>query len=189
MKKEHRVGIRINGEKLVLLDFRNMFARLAYALVDATPPEGDLYDLTGDLPGFNKAKHRAVTKEAFSALFFSSGQRWPARGPKGDPETPTFRHLMPRRASYPAFVQPVLKKHPALRKLLGNRQLGFTLMYHESEIMMRSLELLLDQDIVALGLHDGLLVAASNESQACRAMMEVSKEVVGVSLPFDRHPL
>jgi hypothetical protein len=51
LKKERRANIRINGEPIADLDFKNMFARLAYASVGQEPPEGDLYDVSGFLEG------------------------------------------------------------------------------------------------------------------------------------------
>ena len=50
------------------------------------------------------------------------------------------------------------------------------LMFRESEIMVRVLLRLIDQDITALPIHDGLLVAEHNEEAARRAMLECFRE-------------
>ena len=167
----------------MLLDFKSMFLRLAYARLKAEVPGGDLYDLTGHLKGFDLLKHRDVTKEATNALFFLGGKRWPKRDKKcpdgGAPKS--FAQLMPRGTTYPKFVQAVLSKHPALKNLIGT-SVGHRLMFLESQVLIRTLNLLMDQNIVALALHDGILVQASRESEAVQAMGRASEEVVGVRL-------
>jgi hypothetical protein len=56
-------------------------------------------------------------------------------------------------------------------------------MWQESEILMTALGQLMQQDIPALGLHDGLLVPVSRTETALEAMRVASEKVVGVELP------
>ena len=58
LKKGRRKNIRISGEPVALLDFSSMFVRLAYATVGQEPPQGDLYDLSGVLKGYDNEEHR-----------------------------------------------------------------------------------------------------------------------------------
>jgi hypothetical protein len=53
----------------------------------------------------------------------------------------------------------------------------------ESSIMIGVLERLRSQGIVALPIHDGLLVARSKTQEARKAMEEVSEKVCGLALP------
>lgn len=188
--RDRRKNIRIEGERVVLLDFKSMFLRLAYARLNIEVPKGDLYDLTGHLRGFDLSQHRDITKEATNALFFGGGKRWPRRDKKtadgGAPKT--FAQLMPRGTSYPKFVEAVKSKHPALERLIGT-SVGHRLMFWESQVLLKTLRLLRDQDIVALGLHDGILVQASKESEAKDAMRRASEQVVGVPLGLSRKDL
>lgn len=58
-------------------------------------------------------------------------------------------------------------------------------MFDESRILLRALEMLMDQGVVALPQHDGLMVARSNQGIAQKALQAASIEIVGVRLPVD----
>jgi len=68
LKRNRRVGIRIDGEPVAYLDFSSMFARLAYASKGVQPPPGDLYAIPG-LEG-----HRNAVKLGVSALLFDQNE-------------------------------------------------------------------------------------------------------------------
>ena len=75
LKKERRGNIRIQGEPVAILDFASMFGRLAYAHQGLQAPEGDLYDLTGLLRGYDTSinDHRKGVKAVFNAMTFRGG--------------------------------------------------------------------------------------------------------------------
>ncbi|KQP10166.1 hypothetical protein ASF28_03150 [Methylobacterium sp. Leaf99] len=60
--------------------------------------------------------------------------------------------------------------------------LGLKLMFTESTILMNALDKLMAQGIVALGMHDGVMVAESNQEAARKAMEAASEEVLGIAL-------
>ena len=56
---------------------------------------------------------------------------------------------------------------------------GFELMHHESEIMIKTVLRCLDQGVVVLPIHDGLLVAECHKEIARTAMQEAFREYTG----------
>ena len=72
--------------------------------------------------------------------------------------------------------------HPDLEPVFEKGK-GMELMFTESRIMVAILLKLIKQEITALPMHDGLMVAASTMDQVKRVMGDVADEVVGFRLP------
>jgi hypothetical protein len=189
LKTERRRNIRINGEPVAVLDYGSMFTRLAYAEVGATPPSGDLYAIPG-LEGY-----RSGVKLAMNAFLFDGGPRrsWPSElgiGVGDDTEaaaSPTssaaaFEARLPEGWSVSTAKEAILRRHPALKNAWG-RQLGYQLMFKESQILVAVLQDLFSRDITALGLHDGLLIPQSKVAVAKQVMTMRGKEMTGIILP------
>ena len=160
--------IRIDGEAIADLDYASMFPRLAYLAAGHEPPSGDLYAIEGLLD------HRDGVKRAMNTLLFAEGSR--ARLPaEAKAELPGGWTMGRIRAA-------IVEKHPVLSEVI-EQGLGLRLMFMESQILMDLLLRLWGENIVALPMHDGVMVAAS-QAQAARLMMEVVAEMtVGVRLP------
>jgi hypothetical protein len=76
----------------------------------------------------------------------------------------------------------ILRCHPTLKNAWG-RQLGYQLMFKESQILVPVLQDLISRDIAALGLHDGLLIPQSKAAVAKQVMTMRGKEMTGIILP------
>ena len=65
--------IRIDGERVADVDYRQLFPRLAYVRARAEQPEGDIYDVAEDGTG------RDGWKKLMNAVLFSEGplKNWP----------------------------------------------------------------------------------------------------------------
>jgi hypothetical protein len=165
LRKDRRRGIRIEGEAVANLDFASMFPRLAYASVGASAPEGDLYAI----PGLED--HRRAVKMAMNCLLMDDFHRstWPEELTMADEADASA--ILPAGWTVKRTKDAILQKHPALRPCLGVG-LGLTLMYRESQILVRVLEEMNSRGMVALGLHDGLLLPRSRADEG-RMMMEV----------------
>ncbi|WP_156489450.1 hypothetical protein [Bradyrhizobium sp. DOA1] len=185
MKRERRKQIRIDGEAVAELDYSTMFTRLAYADLWLQPPEGDLYAV----PGLEA--HRSGVKLAMNCFLFDetpNRRTWPkdmslsAETGAEATEEDTFKGKLPDRWTVNKTKKAILTVHPALERAWG-RGLGYRLMWQESEILLAVLRELMEQNIVALGLHDGLLVPMSKAEIALETMRSQSKAIVGVELP------
>jgi hypothetical protein len=171
LKKDRRANIRINGEPIADLDFKNMFARLAYASVGQEPPEGDLYDVSGFLEGYDNKDHRDGIKQAFNSLL--NGGKAGSRD---------FLDLLPDGSTAQKVRAAIQGKHPALASILCTT-VGMRLMFMESQVLLTALERLMAQDIVALPIHDGLMVAQSQQTVAMRTMEDTALALLGIGMP------
>ena len=185
LKRERRKQIRINGEPVANLDYSSMFTRLAYADLWLPAPEGDLYAI----PGLEA--HRDGVKLAMNCFLFDetpNRRTWPQdmsfsfETGADATEDDISEAKLPKGLTVSKAKKAILTVHPALGRAWG-RGLGYRLMWQESEILIAALRELMDQDIPALGLHDGLLVPVSRTDTALQAMRAASKKVVGVELP------
>jgi hypothetical protein len=181
LKRERRVNIRIDGEEVADLDYKNCFARLAYAWVGQEPPEDDLFDLGGLLKvadySNSNPKHRDAVKESFNSLL---------NGGRAD-SADSFVDL-PKGTNTKALRRAIVAKHPKLRQLFGT-SVGLKLMLVESRILLDALERLMATGVVALPCHDGLLVAQSDQEIAKAAMEEAAMAVVGREMLVAFKPL
>lgn len=172
LRRTDRRHIRIGGEPVVEVDFRQAFPRLAYAQQGVPAPSGDLYSLPG-LEGLHGA-HRAAVKQAVGCLLFCHGKlrRWPEEVAEGLPEGWTV----------PRFRKAFLKAHKPLRPILGTG-IGHQLMRTESDILMRVLLRCAEAGVVVLPLHDAVICARSSSSFVSHVMEEESLSVCGQVLP------
>lgn len=172
LQRDRRQHLRINGEPVCDLDFKNAFARLAYLHTGQETPDGDLYDMTGILPGYERdhPTHRDGVKAGFNALLNG-----------GAADVPEILSDLPEGTTAKALRHALAVKHPGLVDAFGTN-LGLSLMFTESTILMNALERLMAQGIVALGMHDGCMVAESHQEAAQRAMEAASVDVLGVRL-------
>jgi hypothetical protein len=183
-EKERLEGVIINGESVVGLDYGQIAPRILYGLANAQPPEGDLYDIPG-LTTINGRSYRDGVKKVMNALMFSDGL--PKRKPM---ETKSILPDLPIQE----VVNLIREAHSAIAHLLGT-EVGHKAQFIESQVMVKVLLRLREQSIVALPIHDGLVVSSEAEAKAKTVMMATFRDEVGVDCPVsvelrrDNHPL
>lgn len=167
-RKDRFQRIRIDGKPVADVDYQQLFPRLAYARAQASQPPGDLYDVTGDGTG------RDGWKLLLNALLFTRGtlKRWPRECSSLFPEL----HLK-------QAVALLKEKHQPIAHLFGTG-VGFTLMFMESEMLITVVTHLFEKGIVALPLHDAVLVAKPHAKAAKAAMEEVFRLQTGHDRAF-----
>ena len=166
-KRARLLGLLIEGEGVVELDYSQLNPMLAYAKVGRSPPSGDAYTL----PGLEQ--YRDGVKRVFNALLFDTGPR--RSFPKGE----AIR--FPKKVKIGDVIGAICAKHPRLRSVLSTGA-GFDLMFRESEIMMNVLEGLRHQGIVGLPVFDGVIVKASKAETAKRVMKEQFNKATGLEI-------
>jgi hypothetical protein len=181
LKSDRRKHIRIDGEGVVVLDYGSMFTRLAYAVVGEVPPDGDLYAIPG-LQGYRRGVKLAMN----TFLFDGSVRRsWPSEMIVGDVDDAAAENDIPRLpggSSVAVVKKAILSIHPPLAAVWG-RQLGYRLMFQESEILIGILQELYAKGITALGLHDGLLVSRSRAAEVEATMDRIARMKTGIPIP------
>lgn len=145
------------GERIVNVDFGQLFPSLAYAMQDLPRPDADLYDVRGD------GRHRDGFKKLLNALLFATQPmtRWPT----------DTASAFPAGTKLQAVLAEIVRCHEPIAHLFGTG-IGFRLMNIESAILLDALFRLYAAGVTALPLHDSILVAASQETAARSAMQE-----------------
>ncbi|SNS29543.1 hypothetical protein SAMN04488503_0185 [Humidesulfovibrio mexicanus] len=161
MNKEERRGIRIDGQPIACLDYSQSCPRILYGLAGATPPREDIYDIP-KLRG-----HRDGTKLLLLSLMCSDQER--TKRPKGS------RKLLPKSPKATELFQWVAEAHPALRPFFWTG-IGLNLMFRESVILVDVLLTLIDMGIVALPIHDAVVVRHDTKEQVKEVMLVKFRE-------------
>jgi hypothetical protein len=168
MKDKHRLeGISIGGESVVSLDYGQIGPRIVYGLAGTTAPEGDLYYV----PGLER--WRSGVKDVINAALFSAKplERRPMHTSKKLPEG-AFHHIM----------RTIEEAHAPLARQFG-RGMGHQAQFLESQVMVRTLLDLKEQEVVALPIHDAIIVSRSRAEVAARAMQGAFEGIVGGHIP------
>jgi hypothetical protein len=154
-KEVRKAGVRINGQSVSVLDYGQMIVRLAYAHVGATPPEGDAYSIApyGE-------KYREGFKTLISAMLFNTGPI--TKKPKGT------KDKLPK-VKAELLCEAVREAHPAIASLFNNG-VGLELMHQESEILVAVMLELRRIGVVALPVHDAVVVS-NLDTKLCNEIM------------------
>ncbi|GLR60800.1 hypothetical protein [Rhizobium indigoferae] len=165
MSKESRFDrLVIDGEAIVELDYAQMGPRQLYGIACAVPDAADLYAI----PGFEE--HRKGIKIVFSAMAFHDKPL--TRMPRG------AAGKFPRGARISEITEAIMRHHPAIADLFFSG-VGHQVQFQESRIMVDILLSLKSNGIVALPIHDAILVASSNAAVAKQVMADVFSHHVG----------
>ncbi|MER9614556.1 hypothetical protein [Mesorhizobium sp. M0207] len=170
LPKTQRHLLRVNGEEVADLDFTAMFPQLAYLEAEAALPNSDPYGGIEGLP-------RVAAKMGLSALLCRRGamRRLPSE----------VREAAGKEWNAKRLSEALAERHPAIASMFGTG-LGLRLMFTESRILVAALGILLEQGVPALPMHDGIMVPASKEKEARRAMGRAAVEILGHALPVRR---
>lgn len=167
MRRDERHRIILEGEETKEVDYRQLYPRLAYARAQQPQPHGDLYDILGDGTG------RDGWKKLFNAMLFSKGplKNWP----KG-----TLQHFQ-KGTKLREACDMLSKRHAPVARLFG-KEMGYSFMRIESDLLIRVMTNLAAMGHVSLPLHDAVLVAKSNVDAAAQIMREAFE--AGTGTPF-----
>lgn len=158
--------IRIDGERIADVDYRQLFPRLAYVRAGKAQPEDDIYDVAGDRSG------RDGWKTLMNAMLFSDGplRNWPED---------TLQHF-PSGTKLRDAIKMLVARHAPIADLFG-AGLGFQLMRIESDLLIGIIRHLASIGVTALPLHDAVLVAESKAHVAADAMQAAFSMATGSS--------
>ena len=166
---ERQEHILIEDDWCVELDYGQMSLAILYGLTGTKPPKGDLYDLSAEgIP----TDYRKGIKTVIQALINSS--KVPTKMPKG------VRKLIPSRYSIKDILEAVARKHPAIYPQMTSG-IGMQLFRKESDILVDVLITLQAKGIVALPIHDAVVVRDDNSDKAKAVMKKVFKEHTGIT--------
>ena len=166
---ERQEHILIEGDCCVELDYGQMSLAILYGLTGTKPPEGDLYDLSAEgIP----TDYRKGVKKVIQALINSS--KVPTKMPKG------VRKLIPSRYNIKDIIEAVARKHPAIYPQMTSG-IGMQLFRKESDILVEVLEALRSEGIIALPVHDAVIVMEEYKQTTITIMKKVFKDHTGIT--------
>jgi hypothetical protein len=176
---QDRLGIQINGEAVVEVDISASHLTLLHAVLGLELPDGDLYAIPGVSRSLAKGWINATISKG------SPVKRW----------SPDMREALgAEAAASPVTVGiAVLARYPFLgclpQALAGrpwapaeDRLLSHRLMFIEASIITQAMEELKSCGVLALPMHDGLIVPAPAQDAARAAMMAAGWQNAGVEL-------
>ena len=159
-KAERLQHLKINGERVVELDYGQIMPRLVYASIGRVPQMADLYAI----PGFEQL--RDGVKKVVSAMLFVEQPL--SRFPQGT------RNLFPRHIRVQEVTDAVIAAHREIATEFFTG-IGHHCQFRESEILVEVLRILNAHGITALPIHDAILVPASATSRAKQVMLYTFK--------------
>jgi hypothetical protein len=161
--------IYINDDGPVECDYGQMSLMLLYAEAGESPPTGDLYDLSAQ--GIPTDCRKGI-KKVIQAIINSP--TLPTRMPGG------ARKHFPTRISITEVIGAIQLKHDRVFDLMTGNS-GLLLFRKESDILVEVLLELKDQDVVALPIHDGVVVADEDREKTIQTMKSVFKKQTGIT--------
>ncbi|OGU22264.1 MAG: hypothetical protein A2580_07510 [Hydrogenophilales bacterium RIFOXYD1_FULL_62_11] len=159
-------GIVINGCSAVSLDFGQMAARTLYGMAGVTPSFDDAYKV----PGLEK--HRNTVKTVFNSMLHASTRH--TRLPIGS------RGQLPRGVGADEVINAITAFHSPIKDYFYSGR-GMEVMFKESQILVEVLLRLIDEGVVALPIHDAIIVSEEDANIARRTMLDVFYEHTGVA--------
>jgi hypothetical protein len=163
LSSEDKKEITIDDEWVISLDYGQMAVRLAYSLAKAPIDFGDGYLI----PDWEKA--REATKKLINVMLNStSSHDWSV--PKKVQKLYPYRENIERH-----LLADIYSFHKPIAHLFGG-QYGMKFMFLESEILIDVLMELNCKGIVALPIHDCILVKESAQKTAKEVMLRIFKQ-------------
>jgi len=170
-KRERLTRLAIHGESVCEIDYRSMLLRIAYALAEQPWPFRDADPYTAG------EGERVGWKRMTVALLFSPHVRqWPG---KTQDERAAVRAAFPA-GTKPSHVYDVCRqRHAAIAAQFGK---AAELFGYEADLMLTVLAALYRRGIVAVPIHDSLIVVERHAEIAADTMRECGVERLGVEL-------
>jgi hypothetical protein len=184
--EQRRERLLIDGSPVAELDLSSAGLRILYGLAGVQPPDGDLYELP-NLP----AAERDDVKSMTAALMFIEAADLSKLGPMARRMRPDlvaqgdatgFGQHRIDHAAVEAVVEAIRQRHAPVANYLPSL-IGHRVQRVESDAMVRILLSLADKQIVALPVHDGVVVRHDHSDLASAAMAECFKAITGVAAP------
>ena len=158
----------IDDDSVVELDYGQMGLMLLYGLAEATPSEGDLYDLSAyGIPTSCRSGIKNVIQAAINS------KKPLKKMPQG------ARKSFPKGVTVGGVLKAVSQRHPEVYPYF-NAGIGMKIMRLESNILVDVLLSLKAKGITALPIHDAILVNANYEAEARDVMKEEFRLKVGL---------
>ncbi|WP_274426178.1 hypothetical protein [Chelativorans sp. YIM 93263] len=167
IQSRYRRFLTINGLTTAELDFSNMQIAMLYAM-EGRQLEGDAYALEG-VP----AIYRGLLKRAVFKIINARGQ---IRAPRRDQLPPGWDWRQIREA--------LEERHQAIRHHFRTG-IGIRLQRRDADIAERVMHQLMEQNVLALPVHDSFIVRDGHQPRLREAMLRAFREELGREIAID----
>jgi hypothetical protein len=170
LSKAERLNlVKIDGEDVVGIDYVGTILTLAYARVghaigDADPYYFDIVDRNGAVVPTTRKQRKQIT-----AARLNGAKDWPRE----------LRSQFRSRCSWRHVIDSLKRAHPLIADLF-DADIGQAIAFTESTIMVAVLGRLCGLGIVALDVHDCVIVKRSSAEGARQVMLEEFQRIAGV---------
>jgi hypothetical protein len=167
----HRPHIRVNGYKTDEVDFNGIGIRILYAIKGMSYNEDDPYDI--GLNGWQGKSdpRRKHIKKALNALINDVD-----KGYKLDKHQISSLGMDTNE-----FKRLVNKKHKPIKELFQSMA-GLEAQYIDSQIAEQVMLTLIDNDSIALPIHDSFIVRVGHKGLLLDAMEKACRDIIGVNI-------
>lgn len=166
-KAERKSCMTINGKSITTLDFSQTAPKIAYSLTGIEPPLTDAYAI----PLYDNLKNRASVKKVFNALIYSDKPL--SKFPKGT------RDGFERKVKFAHLMSEIERIHHPIAHMFGTG-VGLKIMYIESQIIVKTLLDCIDKGIVALPVHDALIISERDLAKTKEIMLMAFKDITNI---------
>ncbi|GJE46834.1 hypothetical protein [Methylobacterium soli] len=177
LKREHRTGLLIQGERVCELDYGQIAPRLLYSYAGRKPPEADIYTLPEFANDPKKEMWRKGIKSLMNAVTFM--EKPITRKPKGTKDS------LPADHSAEELVGMLRRLHPGIAPYFETG-IGHHLQFLESQILVEVLMLARTRGIIALPIHDAVIIPSSRTEEVKEIMLSVSEKQTGLIVPVSK---
>ncbi|MFG5120659.1 hypothetical protein [Methylorubrum sp. POS3] len=173
LKRRYRKGIMIEGEPAWEMDYRQIAPRILYSIAGAKPKQSDIYAIPQFAGHPSEKNYREGFKKLLNTLLFI--EKPISRKPKG-----TARTLPPGQC-VTELADMLRDNHPDISPYFESG-IGHHLQFLESEILIDVMIKLMEKGIVALPLHDAVMVPKSRIPEANTIMRNTFFHHTGLNI-------
>lgn len=185
IRSVHRHGIRINGKRVVILDYKAMILNIV-AAQHGIQLAGDPYDVDFGFGHYAKKLQRKMVK---SAVIIAINSQTEVKGYFAAKEqlNNDFWDLVGigfPKSVFDDIIAALLKRHPFLKNVFFKR-VGKEIFMEDASIARAILQRFLDADKIVLPIHDGFVAQVGDKNFLRQAMEDAWRDRFGTTIAID----
>jgi hypothetical protein len=183
MSEQERSFILIDGKPTIELDYSSLHPNMLINSTGVPCPKEDIYTKILDTLGVRKCKkrRRALKLIVLIAINITNKKSFSRyiKQVAGKDGVLVLNHI-PRKPM--EIYNAIVKSYPALKQYVCTGKYGLSLQQIDSGIMIDILETLAIQGVIALPVHDSIIVPKTHEILARQIMVNCYKKVMGFNI-------
>lgn len=184
IKKENRRKLLLNNEKTAELDYSSMHVNLLYAMKSKTAYNTDAYmPVVIKLVNREDAELRKAVKLCILIAINAKSMNKYKQAMRYDNKKET-ELLKQNNITLEKVIEAFTEVHPDIAEFL-NSDKSIKLMFQDSNIIIKVLLKLKEENILSVPLHDSIICQATNKDRVKEIMQQVYHEVTNFTIPVE----